>query len=210
MKINFKRSIGVIFVFIGLLILFRSLNLFDGVVGNVVWVVVMGGASLYFFTQFAKSRLQSLWLMLGIVFLSIAASNIVALFDINNWVPDAILFAGIGLGFTSFYVIDKLNWWSILPAGLVFSLGLIRVLEQTSPDTETNGILFLGLGITFLILFALPTKYSRLSWTLIPGVALLGIGFLNNFSGSSDITGYVGPGLLVLSGIIVLIFALRK
>lgn len=210
MKINIKRTVGIFFVFVGLLILLKSLNLFEGTLGNIIWVIVMGGTSIYFFAQFAKSRLQLWWLILGLVFFSIAASNLIDLFGIPSWVGDAIFFAGIGLGFISIYIIDKLNWWAMLPGALIVSLGIIRILEKTFPEVETSGILFLGLGIAFLLLYSIPTKYGRLSWAFIPGVALLGIGFLFNFSGSGDIFSYIGPGLLVLSGMFVLFISLRK
>jgi len=173
-------------------------------------LILTGGGSLFFFSLYSKSRIQIWWLILGVVFFSVAASNIIKLLDLPAWIDAATFYAGIGLSFALIYMIDRLNWWALIPAGLIVSLGVIRILEQISPETETGGILFFGLGITFLLLFAFPTRYGRLNWSLIPGVASVGIGFLLNYGSSGNVFSYIGPGLLILSGLFILFFAIRK
>lgn len=56
----------------------------------------------------------------------------------------------------------------------MLTLGTISVLDEVS-GVENGGVLFLGLGLTFILLTILPGGSSR-SWAFIPGVILLVFG----------------------------------
>ncbi len=62
------------------------------------------------------------------------------------------------------------NWWALIPAGVFASIGLVVILGMAVPQTPfiegiLNGVLLLGLGLTFGALWLLrgsrPTAWAR-------------------------------------------------
>ena len=76
-------------------------------------------------------------------------------------------------------------------------VGAISALDELT-GMDNGGFLFLGLGITFLLVAILPGGSGR-SWAFFPGIALLIFGaFL-----SADVVGwmeYLWPAVLILLG----------
>lgn len=210
MRKNFNKNLGMLLILFGFLFLLQSLNILQGTIGNAVWMILMGGVSIFFFNLYVKRKSQFWWMILGIVFLAAAARNLVGLLNLPDWVQDGIIFGGIGLGFILIYLSDRINWWALIPGGLVISIGIINILDQLNPTMNTDGVLFFGLGVTFLLLFLIPTQYGRMNWPLVPSLASIGIGFLLNYDTNGNILGYVGPSLLVLSGFLILFFTIRR
>jgi len=124
--------------------------------------------------------------------------------SISQLLPDSLdgfsglaFLGGIGLAFLWVYFADTSRWWAIIPAGVMLTLGTISVLDEVS-GVDNGGILFLGLGLTFILLTILPGGSSR-SWALIPGVILLVFGAIlgTPFSG---FTQYLWPAILIILG----------
>ena len=93
---------------------------------------------------------------------------------------------------------------------MITSLGVIRYLEVSAPEIQTNGIMFLGLGIAFLILFLVPIRNIRMNWPLIPAVILFAIGATLSLNQDLNLISFIGPALLLLGGILVLIVSQKK
>jgi hypothetical protein len=64
---------------------------------------------------------------------------------------------------------------------------------------ETGGFLFVGLGITFLLVAALASR----QWAYIPGVILLALGALlgTTYAGALD---FLWPAALVIAGVVLI------
>ena len=103
----------------------------------------------------------------------------------------------IGLAFWWVYFSDTNRWWAIILGGVLLTLGVLSVMNDVS-DAKNGGMLFLGLGLTFILVAILPGGRSR-SWALIPGAILLVLGaFLSTpFAG---FTAYLWPIILIALG----------
>jgi hypothetical protein len=207
MKINVRKYLGVFLLFLGALILIQNLNLFKSDIGSIIGASIYGAISVYLFFQYSKDTTQWWWLITGVFLLGIGMSNIFVLFDTLGQYSPILGVSFAGAGFLLVYLLDRTNWWALIPGSIFISLGVIRYLEVVSPDTSTNGILFLGMGLAFLLLFVLPSSQGRMNWPLIPSVILFAIGATASLNQDLNILSFVGPGLLILGGLLVLIVA---
>ncbi len=89
-------------------------------------------------------------------------------------VPFFVL-GGIGLSFLLIYLTRRDYWWTLIPAGTMFSIALMIISERLfRDDAGMVGVLFLGLAITFAVLGLISTASGRMKWPWIPA-AVLGI-----------------------------------
>jgi len=72
-----------------------------------------------------------------------------------------------------------------------------------------GGLFFLGLGVTFGLVYLLPTREGRMNWALIPAAVLLIFGALL-IASEVQIIKYVGPAVLVLAGVYLVYRAFRR
>ena len=89
-----------------------------------------------------------------------------------------IFLGGLGLAFWVIYFLKREFWWAIIPGGALVTLAVIAALSSVFEGAETGGVLFLGLGLTFGLLYFLPTPRGRMWWALIPAAVLLVMGLL--------------------------------
>ena len=186
--------IGGTLLFLGALSLLENLNIISNV-SDIFWGVVWGLIGLYFLYRLYIDR--SNWWAVFPAFVLLGLS-------ISQLLPNSLdAFSGlaflgaIGLAFLWVYFSDTSRWWAIIPAGVMLTLGTISVLDAVS-GVDNGGILFLGLGLTFILLTILPGGSSR-SWALIPGVILLIFGAIlgTPFAG---FTQYLWPAILIVLG----------
>ncbi len=184
----------------GLLILGGLLALLDqmGVItnaGRIFWGLIFGAGSLVFFYMLINDRVN--W------WAAFPAFTLLG-FALSYFLPGPLrgyegLFrlAGISFAFWWVYFTNTVErWWAIIPAGVLFTLGVISAVENAS-GFETGGLLFLGLGLTFMLVAMLPGGRSR-SWALIPGTVLLVFGaFLGAVPGGSR---FFWPLALIILG----------
>ena len=67
-------------------------------------------------------------------------------------------------------------------------------------------MLFLGLGLTFLILSFLRTGQGRIKWAIYPAIILLAFGIVLSFTGT-PLWNYVWPALIIVAGLYFLLTA---
>ncbi len=182
--------IGGLLVFLGLLSLLDNLNIISGV-NTVFWAVVFGAAGLYFLYQLVNNKAQWWLVFPAFVFLGLAISPFSGAFS-------GLVFLGaISLAFWWVYFSDTNRWWAIIPGGVMLTLGVISVLDNFT-SAENGGMLFLGLGLTFILVAILPGGSTR-SWGFIPGVILLIFGaFLGTPFGGLSV--YLWPVVLIVLG----------
>ncbi len=93
-------------------------------------------------------------------------------------VPFFVL-GGIGLSFLLIYLARRDYWWTLIPAGAMFSIALMIISERLfRDDAGMVGVLFLGLAITFAVLGLISTAAGRMKWPWIPAAVLGIIGVL--------------------------------
>jgi hypothetical protein len=131
-----------------------------------------------------------------------AASTL--LLDKIGWGGLAFL-GGIGVGFWAVYIRQPTNWWAIIPGGVLLTLGFTSALSEAFNISETGGVFFVGLGLTFLLLALL----AKLRWAIIPAAVLLLFGF---FLGTPFVGGfeYAWIAILLIAGIVLVVSAVRS
>ena len=143
---------GIAVIIGGVMALLDNLNVID--FGEVFWGILAFLGAIFFLSIYLQNRSHWWALVPGISLIGIGLTILV------NWlVPEfgevwggAILLGGIGLSFFFLYLVDHQNWWAVIPAGIMISIGIAAGIEQTYGDRFGLGIFFLGMGLTFALL----------------------------------------------------------
>lgn len=113
----------------------------------------------------------------------------------------------IGLSFLAIFILHSENWWAIIPAGMVGSVSLVIFFG----DILGVGLMFLGMGVTFIALyFILLTRPEKHWWPLIPGGILAFMGMLFLFFGPVEFGNYVFPVALIIVGAVLIFQQLKN
>lgn len=203
-QIDFRLLIGAALVVLGGLMLMERLGLFHGAV-EVFWGMVFVVAAFYFLYRFAGNPAGEWWAAIpGFAFAGLAAEALLsrAFGDLNG-----LFFLGfLGLGFFAVYVSGRERWWAIIPGGTLITLGIIAVLASRLGAEQTGGLLFVGLGLTFLLVAVVASR----AWAYVPAVVLLAFGALVGTAFASALN-YVWPAALIVAGLVlVLRFAWKR
>ncbi len=124
----------------------------------------------------------------------------------------AFFMAGISTAFWVVLILNREQWWAVIPAGVLLSIALMIAFFGLFPQYEGVGIgiMFLGMGATFCSLALLPLANGRRqNWGWIPGGILLGMGVLS-MAASVELLGYLTPVLLIAGGLALLLGTRRK
>jgi hypothetical protein len=164
-------------------------------------------AATVFFAGFARNRadwwrLLPAWTLTALA--TMALTSTIA--GVNRALIAAQVFGGLALAFSHIYLQARAErWWAILPGGFMLVLALVVAANAWVTSTELlAGLLFVGLGLVFFLLYMLDQK-RRQWWALIPGSVLLVFGALALSAGRVDDAGLLRwwPLVLVAAGLIV-------
>ena len=130
----------------------------------------------------------------------------------------AVFLGMLGLGFIAVYLREFKHWWAIIPAGALLSIASVVTLQafvKNPGPVETGGVLFIGMGITFLLVWMLPSagpggrvRPGR-GWAIWPAVSLLIFGGLIT-AAATNLLGMLWPVALILAGFLVIVRGFRK
>ncbi|MEK6220768.1 MAG: hypothetical protein N2D54_00790 [Chloroflexota bacterium] len=213
MKLKPRFILGIFLILGGGLLLLQSMGILSGNIENIIWSVVLGIGGIYFTIRFLKNRNRWWWIIPGLTFIALAIINSAELFNFRflEEFSDAILLASIGLSFFIVFFSNRINWWAVIPGGILLTLGFVTVSDKlVGKDFDTAGIFFIGLGLTFFILFIIPTPIGRISWAMYPAIPLLLLGAFVGLGANEAIGDIIGPIAIVIVGLYLLISALRK
>ncbi|MBN1146035.1 MAG: hypothetical protein JXA78_02170, partial [Anaerolineales bacterium] len=119
----------------------------------------------------------------------------------------SIVLGGIGLSFVAIYLVERQNWWALIPAGVMLTLAVMVVLGEALPGFDAGGIFFLGLGLTFALIALLPSEEGGLRWAWIPAGIMLLMGVLF-VAASENLLVYILPAGLILVGVYLIVRAM--
>lgn len=195
---------GLLLILFGALLLLQNLGIL-GSASGLLWAILFGLGGLGFLYMFFKRR--ALWwaIIPGCAFLGIAwllALGVLAPGAADTW--GAPLFLGlIALGFWLVYLIQREQWWAVIPAGVLSTLTVVAALAEVIRGEAVAGILFLGLGATFALVYLLRGTEDR-KWALIPAgiLALFGVIFV---IASTGLIALIGGAVLILAGLVVIV-----
>jgi hypothetical protein len=201
---------GVLLIAGGVLFLLDSLGIVA--VGMVLWPALFAVASLAFLFVFATAPRTNWWAAIpGFVLLGLTGT--IALDQLapevaGGW-SGGLFLGGIALAFWVIYLVNREQWWAVIPGGVLLTLALVAGLSSVFEGLEVGGIFFFGLGLTFALLAILPTPEGRLTWAIIPAIVLLVMGALIT-AAAAQLINYLWPVALVLGGLYLLYRVIRS
>lgn len=194
-----------------MLVISAVVSLEEFIDGEWVATLILWGIALPFLVVFLTDR--SRWWAL----IPFGVMGIVGAIPALTTVADDDLIGGLlmflfALPFFVVFLARQGNWWALIPGGVLATIG-VTVFAATRSDLSggreaalVNGILFLGFGVTFGVLWLLRNRQPT-AWAIYPSLVLAGIGLLSFFLGVNVNLG--GPLLLIAGGAALLYFGLR-
>ncbi len=199
-----RVTIGVLLILLGTLLLLQSLGFVTGTLGNAVWGLLLGLGGALFTRLALRHKVQWWWWLPGLGMFGLAAANFMELLApaLAERFAGLLVLGGLGLGFVLIYLTQSINWWALIPGGVMLTLGVISVVEnQPLAGFKTDGLFFLGLGLTFLVLWLIPTPFGRLTWAILPALPLLIFGLWLGFNQDPAIWNIIWPAAILLVGL---------
>jgi len=201
---------GVLLIAGGVLFLLESLGIVT--VGDIIWPILIGIASLVFLFIFLTAPQSNWWAAIpGFVLLGLTGT--IALDELAPAVGEtwsgSLFLGGIALAFWVIYLVNTDYWWAVIPGGVLLTLAVVAGLSEVMEGVEMGGVFFFGLGLTFGLLAFLPTPEGRLKWALIPAIVLLVMGALVT-AAAAQLINYLWPALMILGGLYLLYRVLRS
>lgn len=211
-------GLGILLVLVGVLFLLQNFGVF-GTFNNLVWIVLFGLAGLAFLAVFVSNTQQWWPVIPGFTLLGLAGTIAVTSQPeaiqrgvINAGTLGGALFLGaIGLSFWVIYLTHREHWWAIIPGGTLITLALVAGLADSLPGEASGGVFFLGLAITFALIYLLPTPHGRMVWAWIPALvlAIMGVMLIGTMG---QFINFMWPAILIVLGAFFLYraFVVRK
>jgi hypothetical protein len=200
---------GVLLVVMGILFLLESLNV---LVLGAAWAVLFAFGGLAFAYTFLENREQWWAIIPAMTLLGISALIAVdaVLPELGDLLGGSIFLLALSLSFLIVYAVTGAEqWWAMIPGGILLSLALLIAVEPYMGDDVFAGLFLLAIGLTFAIVYLLPTPEGRMTWALIPAgiLALIGVILL---SAATPLINYIWPVALIIIGGYLLLRNVRK
>ncbi|PWB50907.1 MAG: hypothetical protein C3F13_15490 [Anaerolineales bacterium] len=200
---------GVLLILGGVLFLLDTFNIIS--IDDLLWLIITAVAGVLFVAVYLFNHDHWWALIPGIILLALATliglTTYLPGFSDSNLEP-LVIFGGIALSFLLVYLADRMNWWAIIPMGIMATLGSVAVLSNQT-RIPTSGIFFLGLGLTFVLVAILPNKVGSMKWAWIPG-GILGVFGLVLLVAQEDLLNYIWPLALIICGLQLIIRSFRR
>ncbi len=201
---NARVWIGAGLVLLGLLMLLERFGLFQGVTSLFFGLLFLAAAGVFLY-YFVNDTRNTWWAAIpGFALLGIAATILFSTF-LPEW-SGFFFLAALGIGFLCVYLSGRERWWALIPAGVLITLGFVAILNDVFGVSDAAGVLFLGFGLTFILVAVL----TGLQWAWIPGIIMVVMGavFGMAFTGAMNL---IWPAALILGGLLLIFqFARRK
>lgn len=162
---------------------------------GVAFLLLLLGGTQYWWAAIPGFTLLGLGMLVGLDTLAPGATE--------NWVG-SIFLGMMGVGFLVVYLMSSVNWWAIIPAGVMSTLAVVAAFDQMAPGAETGSVFFLGLALTFGLVYLLPMPGGhRMTWALIPATVLLVLAGVVSLA-TTGIASFIWPAILILAGVYLL------
>jgi hypothetical protein len=202
-RLDFRVLLGGALILLGGLMIMERLGLFRAAL-DIFWGIVFVVAGGYFLYRFAGNPHTEWWAAIpGFALAGLGAESLVPP-AFGDW--HGMFFLGaLGIGFFAVYLSSRDRWWAILPGGVLVTLSVIAVATDKFGMFDSGALLFVGLGITFLLVAFLASR----RWAYIPGVILLGFGGILGIA-SPGAVNLLWPAILILAGIFLIVQFTRR
>jgi hypothetical protein len=200
---------GVLLVLMGVLFLLESLNI---LVLGAAWAVLFAFGGLAFGYTFLENRSNWWAIIPAMTLLGIGA--IIALDALLPQLGDvlggSVFLLALSLSFLIIYAVTGAEqWWALIPGGILLSLALLIGLETYIGDDLFAGLFLLAIGLTFAVVYLVPTSEGRMTWALFPAGILALIGLIV-LSAATQLVAYIWPTVLIVIGGYLLLRNVRR
>lgn len=200
---------GIAVILVGILLLLITTGTIQ-IRLSIAWLfafLFFFGFGIFMGFYFAMHRTQFWPLIPGIIMLGLSLLMISSEIGLAGDAGAGLFMIFIALSFLAVYIWHRTNWWAIIPAGMVGSVSLVIFFE----GIFGVGLMFLGMGLTFLALYfiLMPTPEKHW-WPLIPGGILGIMGALFLFFRAIEFGNYVLPIGLIIVGLILIVKNIRS
>jgi len=206
-----RISLGSLLVIIGLLALAQNLDWLrvdsDHVAGIIFFLI---GATLFYQSRSDGKQFK---FYAGIAAMFIGFAILVGSTRIlPGQITGAAVLWIIGGLFLRIYLNKRETYWPIIPAGILFTIGLVVALEGFNLiyDVTIGALITFGIAATFGYLYSIRTEQNKLEWAKYPALGMLAVSVLIYFS---DRHYGIGPIifalLLIAAGIGLIVQTIR-
>ncbi|HSR20977.1 MAG TPA: hypothetical protein VLL49_08685 [Anaerolineales bacterium] len=196
-RIDQRIWFGAGLILVGALMFLERLGVLRGAV-DFFWGIVLLAGAAYFLYRFARNPVVDWWAAIpGFALAGLSAENLLP--RVFGDLGGLFFLGSLGLGFFAVYLSGRHRWWAIIPGGVLLTLAMLSVLENTLGASDSGGLLFVGLGATFLLV----AVAASMRWAYIPGFILLAFGAILG-SASSGALDFLWPAALVVCGVLLI------
>ncbi len=204
---------GLLLIIMGVLFLMESLGLLA--LGG-AWSILFFAAAIAFGSVYFENR-DAWWAIIpAMTLFGLGALIVITTYvgpELAEWGAGVFL-GSIGLAFWLVYFATRQEqWWAIIPGGVLLALATSLILEPFIGGEAFAGVFMLGMGITFALVYLLPTNQGPMGWALIPAgiLGVIGVGlFLAALDVPTATVNLIWPLILIFIGGYLLLRSLRR
>lgn len=190
---------GALLILAGVMFLLQNMGVYR--FGDLFWglIFILGGGA--FLVGLLQDRAQWWAIIPGLTLLGIGVLITLTILapGLMGVIGGSLVLGSIGLAFLIIFLLDRVKWWALIPAGTLLTLAVVAGINEALPGMETGGVFFLGLGLTFAVVALFPTQAGRMSWAWIPAGILALMGLLL-MAAAGNLIGYLWPVLIIAAG----------
>ena len=195
---------GISLIVLGLFFLMNQLDWF-GAAQFPLPVFLFGFLALAFLLTFISNPRQWWPLIPGGVMLGL---TLLVLNDQNKWISSTqaagLFLLCIGVPFLLISVIDRRQWWGLIPGGVLSVIALIVFISDRPLTAQTmTALIFFGLAIIFALIRVVTRANPWMGWATWVAIILAAIGALVLITGPQAAS-VVGPLALIALGLLLL------
>ena len=174
---------------------------------DVFWGLVFLVAGGVFLFMFAGNFASGGWWAAFPGFALAGLGVLILLPDSLDDIGGAVFLGALGLSFWAVYLTGRDRWWAIIPGGVLFTLAIVSALpEKLLGGTDSGGVFFLGLALTFLLVALL----ANMRWGYWPAAVLGVLGTFLFFQSQVYLLSYIAAAALILVGVFIVLRSLRS
>lgn len=185
------RGWAVLLIVGGALLLGMQLGWLNGL-SDLLWSLLFAAGGAVFLLAFLNDR-SNWWALIPA-----AALGGISLVFVTGALGGAYFLAALGVGFAAVYLTGRERWWAVIPAGALLTLALVAWVDIVAPRLDAGWLFFLGIAVTFGLLYLLPRAQGGQGWAIYPAAGAAFVAMIILLTNA--VTGVVLPLLLIVVG----------